>query len=81
MVTRIGIVAGEIWHLLEKEGKLPFSTLLSKIGKDIAEDEDVVCMSIGWLAREGHIVLKRKDLGYTVYLRKPSSEYNLDNLK
>lgn len=72
MITKIGIVAGEIWRLLEKEGQLSFSTLLSKVGKDMGEDEDVVCMSIGWLAREGHIVLERTDSDYTVCLRKPS---------
>lgn len=74
MITKIGIVAGEIWRLLEKEGKLPLSVLLSKIAKDIAEDEDVVCMGIGWLAREGYVVLKRKNLGYIVYLRRTSTE-------
>lgn len=74
MIIKIGIVAGEIWHLLEKEGKLPLSIILSKIGKEAAENEDVVCMGVGWLAREGHVVLERKDSGYMVYLRKPSSE-------
>ncbi len=74
MITRIGVVSGEIWRLLEKEGKLPFSALLSKIEKDVSEDRYLVCMSVGWLAREGHIVLKRKDSGYTVYLRKPSPQ-------
>jgi len=72
MITRIGVVSGEIWRLLEKEGKLPFSALLSKIEKDVSEDRDLVCMSVGWLAREGHIVLERKKSGYTVYLRTPS---------
>ena len=72
MITRIGVVSGEIWRLLEKEGELPFSTLLSKIEKDVSEDRDLVCMSVGWLARESHIVLERKDSGYAVYLRKPS---------
>jgi len=72
MITRIGVVSGEIWRLLEEEGKLSFPTLLTKIEKDVSGDRDLVCMSVGWLAREGHIVLERKDLGYTVYLRKPS---------
>ena len=74
MIIKIGIVAGEIWRLLEKEGKLPLSILLSSIGKDIAENEDIVCMGVGWLAREGYVILEKKDLGYTVYLRKSSSE-------
>ena len=72
MITRIGVVSGEIWRLLEKEDKIPFSALLSKIEKDVSEDRDLVCMSVGWLAREGHIVLEREESGYTVYLRTPS---------
>jgi hypothetical protein len=74
MITRIGIVAGEIWRLLEKENKLPLSVLLSKITKDIDENKNIVCMGIGWLVREGHIILERKNLGHIVYLKKPSSE-------
>ena len=75
MITKIGIVAGEIWHVLEKEDKLPLSILLSKVGKNIVdEDKGVVYMGIGWLAREGHIVLEKGDSGYIVYLRKPSSK-------
>ncbi|NQT23097.1 MAG: winged helix-turn-helix domain-containing protein [Candidatus Omnitrophica bacterium] len=72
MIIKIGIVAGEIWRLLEKEDKLPLPMLLSKVGKDIAENENVVCMGVGWLAREGHIVMEKEDSGYSVYLRKPS---------
>jgi len=74
MITRIGIITGEIWRLLEKENRLPLSLLVSKIGNDIDEDKDVVCMGVGWLAREGHIILERTDLGYMVYLRKHSLE-------
>lgn len=70
MITKIGIVAGEIWRLLEKEKKLPLSMLLSKVGENIAEDKDMVYMGVGWLARKGHIVLEKKDSSYTVYLRK-----------
>ena len=72
MITRIGVVSGEIWRLLEEEGTLSFSALLSKVEKDISEDRDLICMGVGWLAREGHIVLEKKHSGYTVYLRKPS---------
>jgi len=70
MITRIGVVAGEIWRLLEKEDKLPLPALLSKISKDIAEDEDMIYMALGWLAREGHVIVEREDSGYTAHLRK-----------
>lgn len=74
MIIKIGIISGEIWSLLEKEGKLPFSTLLSKVEKDISVNRDLVCMGIGWLARKGHIVLERENSDYIVYLRKSSSK-------
>ena len=74
MIIKIGVVSGAIWNLLEKEGKLSLSTLFSKIVQDTAEDKDVVCMGVGWLAREGHIVLERKDSDYIACLRKPPSK-------
>jgi hypothetical protein len=74
MITKIGVVSGEIWRLLEKEDKLDFPTLLTKVEKNLSEDRDLVCMSVGWLAREGHIVMKKKGSGYILYLRKPSLE-------
>lgn len=70
MITKIGIVAGEIWSLLGKEDKLPLSILLSKIGKNIAEDEKVIYMGVGWLVRKGHIILTRIDSDYIACLRK-----------
>lgn len=70
MIIKIGIVAGEIWHYLEKEGRASLPNLTSSI----EEDEKVIIMGLGWLAREGHVVLERKEEGYEAYLRKPSSE-------
>lgn len=72
MITKISVVAGEIWRILEKESKLPLSILISRIEKNIAEEKDIIFMGVGWLAREGHIILERTDLGYAVYLREPS---------
>lgn len=53
MVTQIGITAGEIWHYLDKHGESDLKKLLS----DIEKDENLILMSLGWLAREGHISL------------------------
>ncbi len=53
MVTQIGITAGEIWHYLDKHGESHLKKLLS----DIEKDENLILMSLGWLAREGHISL------------------------
>ena len=67
MITEIGIVAGEIWHYLEKNKK---TDTLENIVKGIDKPRDVVLMSVGWLAREGHIVLKGAVPDQEVSLRK-----------
>jgi len=66
MITEIGIVAGEIWHYLDQHG----DSYLDVLAKGIERDRDNVLMSLGWLAREGHVVLKRSDNGYMLSLRK-----------
>ena len=65
MITEIGISAGEIWHYLDRFGKSP----LGDIVKGIDKPRDVILMSLGWLAREGHVVLEEGP-NYTVHLRK-----------
>ncbi|HDL09684.1 MAG TPA: hypothetical protein ENG39_00320 [Candidatus Omnitrophica bacterium] len=65
MITEIGIVAGEIWHYLDQHGKVPFSELVSNIDKP----RDLILMSLGWLAREGHVILEGNE-DYLVSLRK-----------
>ena len=67
MITEIGIVAGEIWHYLEDNKKTDdIDSLIKKIDKN----KDIVLMSIGWLAREGHVLLEGKAPNYKVTLRK-----------
>ncbi|NQT46625.1 MAG: winged helix-turn-helix domain-containing protein [Candidatus Omnitrophica bacterium] len=65
MITKIGIVAGEIWHYLEGHG----DTSLEALIKGVDKPRDVVLMSLGWLAREGHIILEGAP-NYSVSLRK-----------
>lgn len=66
MITEIGIVAGEIWHYLDDHGK----TKLSDLAKGIDKDKQIVLMSLGWLAREGHVVLEGREPNYEIYLRR-----------
>jgi hypothetical protein len=66
MITEIGIVAGEIWHYLDQHGEASLSALVSGIDKP----RDNVLMSLGWLAREGHVILQKSEGDYTVFLRK-----------
>ncbi len=66
MITEIGIVAGDIWHYLDKHGEVSFSQLVS----GIKHPRDLSLMSVGWLAREGHVVVKQEGNDYRVWLRK-----------
>jgi hypothetical protein len=66
MITEIGIVAGEIWHFLDQHGEV----LLSDLIKGVEKPRDNILMSLGWLAREGHVILQQTDSNYKVSLRK-----------
>lgn len=66
MITEIGIVAGEIWHQLDKQKKVKLEELISSLSRE----KELILMSVGWLAREGHIVLKKRGSEFTVFLRR-----------
>jgi hypothetical protein len=66
MITEIGIVAGDIWHYLDQHGEVSLSVLT----RDIDKPRDNILMSLGWLAREGHVVLQKTDSDYRVSLRR-----------
>jgi len=68
MITEIGIIAGDIWHYLDQHGEVTLYNLV----KGIDKPRDNVLMSLGWLAREGHVILQRVDNDYKVSLRKNS---------
>jgi hypothetical protein len=69
MITEIGIIAGEIWHYLDQHGEVMLSDLIRNIDKP----RDNVLMSLGWLAREGHVILQQAGQDYRVSLRKNDS--------
>lgn len=62
MITNIGIVAGDIWHYLDEHGKIKISELLKQLDKP----RDIILMSLGWLAREGHVLVEPEE-GHMVY--------------
>lgn len=66
MITEIGIVAGDIWHYLDEYGESPLSSIISSIEKP----RDTVLMSVGWLAREGHVILRQEGSDYRISLRR-----------
>ena len=55
MITKIGFVAGDIWQYLDSR---PEGATLREMCRDIEEPRDYLLMSLGWLAREGHVILE-----------------------
>lgn len=66
MITEIGIAAGEVWHYLDMHSK----SSLSDIVRGIDKPKDIALMSIGWLAREGHVIVEKEGMDYKVQLRE-----------
>ena len=64
MITEIGIAAGDIWHYLDQNG----SATLDQLVKGIGKPKDLLLMSLGWLAREGHVVVEPGDHGFRSFL-------------
>ena len=65
MITEIGIAAGDIWHYLDQHK----SCKLSDLAQEIDKKRDVVLMSLGWLAREGHVIMEESGADYKITLR------------
>ena len=64
MITEIGIAAGDIWHYLDEHG----SATLDELVKHIKKDRQLLLMSLGWLAREGHVMLGDGQTGFRASL-------------
>ncbi len=66
MITEIGIVSGDILHYLEQHK----TCTLTELVEGVEKKKDVVLMSLGWLSREGHVVLlEDTGSGYEITLR------------
>ena len=66
MITEIGIVAGEIWHYLDSHGEARFSQLVTGIERP----KELTLMSLGWLAREGHVIVRQDGGDFHAALRR-----------
>lgn len=66
MITEIGIAAGDIWHFLDQKG----SGTLDELAQHIKKDRELLLMSLGWLAREGHVNLGDQQTGFRATLTK-----------
>jgi hypothetical protein len=54
MITWIGLCAGEIWQYLDRQES---EVLLKDICSGIKAPRETILMALGWLAREGYIIL------------------------
>tara|TARA_B100000315_G_scaffold251554_1_gene286589 strand:- start:1022 stop:1255 length:234 start_codon:yes stop_codon:yes gene_type:complete len=70
MITEIGIIAGEIWHFLDKNGIVGLDTLIGGVDRS----KDLILMSLGWLAREGHVLVECQNDTYRVSLREKDAD-------
>ena len=67
MITEIGIVAGEIWHYLDgQHTEVKFSQVISGIDRP----KELALMSLGWLAREGHVIVRQQGSQLLIMLRR-----------
>lgn len=54
MITWIGLCAGEVWRFLDKnDGKANMKSIIS----GIEAPRETVLMAVGWLAREGYVII------------------------
>ena len=66
MITEIGISAGEIWNYLDKNG----SATLDQLTRALGRPRELLLMSLGWLAREGHIAMGRAEENFKAELSR-----------
>ena len=66
-VDQIGEAAGELWHLLYEEGPLPMTQLVKKLDSP----RDIAMQAVGWLAREGKLLVEEEGRKKVVSLVDP----------
>ena len=69
MLESIGNVAGAIWHYLENNNE----ATVTKLTREIGENERTVLMGVGWLAREGKLDFQKRKQGTYITLKTQQS--------
>jgi hypothetical protein len=64
-LEQIGDTAGMLWHYLNDHGPRTVSQLV----KDVDAPRDVIMQAVGWLAREGKVLIEEDRGKKTVGLR------------
>jgi hypothetical protein len=54
---RIGMAAGAIWHCLEKETG---AITMAKLKEKTELDTELLCLGLGWLARENKVEIEKR---------------------
>lgn len=57
MITEIGLAAGDIWKLLDQKSRLEMSDVM----KQLPHSKELVFMALGWLCREGHVLVTKQE--------------------
>ena len=72
MLENIGSIAGAIWHYLEDNDE----ATITKLTREIGENERTVIMGVGWLAREGKLDFEQRKQGIyiTLKIQQPDAE-------
>ena len=65
MIESIGTSAGVLWQYLEKNGP----STATKISKETTLDSKTLQRAIGWLAKEGKLVIQTKGRTETISLK------------
>ena len=65
MIDAIGETAGKVWKFLHQNGEAN----LNQIKKNVKADPNLILQAIGWLAREGKLIVGKKDR-FTTYALK-----------
>jgi Winged helix-turn-helix domain (DUF2582) len=60
----IGATAGKVWNFLHKSGE----SSLAAVERGVGAPKQLVCMAIGWLAREGKIALRQEKRALQLHL-------------
>lgn len=68
MITEIGFAAGDIWKLLDQKERLE----LSDVMKQIPHRKELALMALGWLCREGHVLVTQQ--GSKIFLELRSKK-------
>ena len=65
MLDNIGNVAGAIWRYLEINNEAS----VTKLTREVGENERTVLMGVGWLAREGKLNFEQRKQGIYITLK------------